>query len=394
MTRLPAMPRAVTAFVILAFLSVFLQGCDDTPKIDAGARADEVGERVIALLKAHGAAEAAYGEAAYDADSDTVTLTGFTVEQAAGSESTLTVGRILLKEPKTPEDGSLSALSVEMFDGAGTGKDDLTMSFEKVTELEILVPAKPGSGQGTQSIPFSIAREAVVENLVIGVEPTVPVERVHVSRGELDGQIPESISVRFEGIAIRVEDIDEDETKQMLLDLGYQNLMMDVSLDWQWDSASSGSDIGPFRVTVSDAGGYELRAELGGVTRELLESSGSDDVLELAQNVTIKSLNLVYEDDSALGRARAATAKKLGVDEAQVNSLWIEEARRSLAAMETPETFNNMAIDAVTRFLDDPNRLSISINPAQPLPAGQIFGALMFSPAQLIPVLNMTVSAE
>ena len=147
-------------------------------------------------------------------------------------------------------------------------------------------------------------------------------------------------------------------------------------------------------MTVADAGGYKLKAEFGGITRELLQSSGSDDIMEMAQQITFKSLNLVYTDDSAVGRALTMTAKKLGANKDDVIALWLEEVRKGLAAAETPDTFNEMVIEAVTRFLNDPNTLAVSFNPPQPLPAGQLMGALMFGPASLIPALNISIAAE
>lgn len=390
-TRIPV---ALKNTFVLSCLTVFLYACEEAPIVDTSNRAEEVTDRIVSLLKEHEVGEVTFASSSYDPASDEVTITEFKAAPPAGEDGKLEVEQIVITGPKTPEDGTFSADSIILTTGYVEGKDDQKLTFNKVTEIEVYMPTKAMADAQGDVVTYTLVREMIVEDMMISPDPELPISRIHYSRGALDDNIPQSISIKIEGMEIKAEEIDDPDARAAITDLGYEMLNLDVALDWQWDSASSGSEIGPIKVTVANAGGYELTTSLGGITRELLTAKDSEEAMELAQQITLKSLLLQYTDDSATGRALALAARKIGVSEEDVVALWLNQVRQGLAEAEMPESFNEMVMTAMQKFLADPKNLSISINPPQPIPAAQIMGSVMFGPAALIPLLNIKVSAN
>ncbi len=388
--------RFLKNFVLLFSLTFVLYACDEAPNNagSAGPRAEEVASRLVALVEDHGKGKASYASATYNPSDDEVTITEFKVTAPTGESGSITVAELVLTGPKTPEDGTFSADSLIATNGVGSGDDDEKLTFARITEKEFFIPTKTMLDNDSGTVAYSMVREILVEEVVFGPDPTGSIARINYSRGELDNGLPKSIVATIDGIEMNVEDIGDEEVAANLRALGYEHLNLNASLDWEWDDSTSSMAVGPIVLTMVDAGADNLRIELGGITRDLLMATNSDDALELVQLITLNSFELVFKDDSITGRAIAYTAQQLGVDQDSVITLWLDQLRQGLAEIETPQTFNLMVISAAQKFLNDPKKFTISMNPSTPLPVSQVMGSFMFGPAAIIPLLNINMVAN
>ncbi|MBZ0218075.1 MAG: hypothetical protein K8F25_16075 [Fimbriimonadaceae bacterium] len=365
-----------------------------TKLANADNRADEVTERIVALLKGYGASEVSFSSTSYDSVHDEVTITDLKIVGPSDELTVVEADELVLNGAKTPDDGTLSADSIIVIAGSGRDEDGEQLSFRRLTELEVFIPTKAMIDDEGDAITYSMMREAVIEYLVVGNDPKVPVKRIHYSRGALDGQVPTSFSIKVEGIAVDIADLDDEDAQEALRELGYDKLDMDMAVDWQWDRTTGNSGVSPVRITVTDAGGYEFHTEFGGITYELLTASNTETAMQHVEQITLKSAELVYNDNSAMDRMMAYGEREADVDRTGVIAIWLSKIRDGLTEAGAPESFNAMVLRELEIFLNDPQKLSVSLKPSQPVPASQIVGSIMFGPGVLIPLLNILVTAN
>ena len=73
------------------------------------------------------------------------------------------------------------------------------LTFEKVTEIEVFMPTKAMADTQGDVVTYTLAREVVIEDMTVGPDPQLPISRIHYSRGALDDNIPQSITLKIDG---------------------------------------------------------------------------------------------------------------------------------------------------------------------------------------------------
>lgn len=360
----------------------------------ADNRADEVADRIEDLLKGYGATEISFSSATYDGAHDEVTITDLRVVGPEDEKAVVEADELILTGAITPVDGTLKADTIILISGSAEDEDGEKLTFARMTELDVDVPTKAMVDNQGDAITYSVASEAVVENLVVGDDPRVLINRIHYLRGALEGQIPTSVSVKIEGIEVNIEDIDDEDGQKTLQELGYDTLNINIVADWSWNSDTNDSGVAPVRITVTDAGGYEFRTEFGGITYELLTATNAETAMQHVEKVTLKSAEFVYNDDSAMERMLSYSEREADIDRKAVIAIWLSKIRDGLAEAGAPKSFSEMVLNEFEIFFNNPEKLRISITPPQPVPAGQIMGSIMFGPGALIPLLNILVTAN
>jgi hypothetical protein len=114
--------------------------------------------------------------------------------------------------------------------------------------------------------------------------------------------------------------------------------------------------------------------------------------LGLISQLNLASLDITYEDASLAGRILEHYASLSGQSREQLVATLDGMLPPMLGGLQNQELQNEIAA-AVSRFLKDPSSISLSLDPAQPVPAPQIVGAALGAPATLPDILNLSVTA-
>ncbi|MCB8837525.1 hypothetical protein [Aurantimonas sp. VKM B-3413] len=201
----------------------------------------------------------------------------------------------------------------------------------------------------------------------------------------------------------------DPEAAKTMHDIGYDTLTGTVGGSASWDPQKGVLNLDPFEIDVENAGNLSFSYGMSGYTPAFIESmkqmqaqmsSGPEGkqaagmaMMGLMSQLSLNSADLAYTDDSLADKLLTYYAQQNGQTKEQLVDQLTGMMPVFLGYLQNPD-FEKQVSDAVTTFLKDPQSLSISIEPGQPVPAMQIMGAAMGAPQTLPQVLSMSVSAN
>lgn len=196
---------------------------------------------------------------------------------------------------------------------------------------------------------------------------------------------------------------------QALKDMGYATIDGAMSGTANWDPKSGLLQLDPFDVTVDDAGNLSFTYAISGYTPDFITSlqqvqqqmSANPDnsqatgmaMMGLISQLYLNSADVTFIDDSLTGKLLDYYAKQNGQTREQLSENLVGMLPAVLSYVQNPE-FQKKATDAVTAYLADPQSLSITVAPENPVPATQLIGAAMGAPQTLPGVLSLNVTAN
>ena len=116
-------------------------------------------------------------------------------------------------------------------------------------------------------------------------------------------------------------------------------------------------------------------------------------MLGLMQRLTFNAAQIRFEDDGVTAKALDYAGKKQGSNGPQMAQMIKAMTPIVLSQYNIPE-LQNMLSQAVNTYLDKPENLTITAEPANPVPFPMIMGAAMGAPNTLPNVLGVKVSAN
>lgn len=202
---------------------------------------------------------------------------------------------------------------------------------------------------------------------------------------------------------------DDAEATKTIQEVGYSTLSGEISGSATWTPASGLLELDPFDINLKDAGSLSFTYGISGYTPAFIESlqqlqqqmaANPDNqqasgmaVMGLISQLYLNAADITFVDDSLTGKLLDYYAEKNGQTREQLIEGLIGMLPMFLSYLQNPD-FQKDVTDAVTAYLNDPKSLSISIDPANPVPATQLIGAAMGAPQTLPSVLSLTVSAN
>lgn len=174
---------------------------------------------------------------------DTVTITGLaTTINENGDAATLSIASTAITGGVLADDGGLSAGALAMSQVRVDGKDDgddIAITVETITIADPVLPSAASVGKSASGTVAPGYSRAELSDILIdgGDQGRIPVARVVASIERMDGDLPTAGSVDLEGIRISQDMLDDDE-KETLAELGYEELTLSAGFSGDWDPES------------------------------------------------------------------------------------------------------------------------------------------------------------
>jgi len=206
--------------------------------------------------------------------------------------------------------------------------------------------------------------------------------------------------------------IDDPKARQAVSELGYDTLTGDFRMAGGWEAETGVMDLSEYSLTLDDVGSLFLSLQISGYTLELVEAmqqaqkAAADNpdkkaaeqalglsMLGLMQQLSFNSATVRFEDASVTERALTFAGKQQGVSGDQMRMALKGMLPLMLGRIGIPELQKQIAA-AASVYLDNPQDITITANPASPVALPVIMGAGMGDPKSLVGLLNVQISAN
>lgn len=220
---------------------------------------------------------------------------------------------------------------------------------------------------------------------------TVSLESSSLSMSDFIKPIPTKIKLDTKRLSIPVSLIDERDVRQFFTSLGYDQITISDSASVHWNEGTQDLTLEGLRFELEKGMVLEARAVIGGVPKLVFENP---EMAPAAMgSLTVKELEIVFTDQSFVGRALEFQASLMGVSADQLKRQAVASIPMALAPLQNA-AFTAKVEQAITKFLDKPGVLRISAKPANPVPAMEVMRAVQSAPQTLPELFNVEITAE
>lgn len=161
----------------------------------------------------------------------------------------------------------------------------------------------------------------------------------------------------------------EPDMAKTLAEAGYQGLEGSQRLQFSFGQALGAFQM-DFNLVVAQAGEIQLSLMLN---KAFLPQAGGDVDPAQIMAVEIKGASLCYKDDSLVGRILGVLAKQQGIEPTAVQQREVEDMRQKAAAARQENLVQTASLyEALAAFLGQPDSLSVSFTPAEPVAVGRL----------------------
>uniref|UniRef100_UPI003BA9679F hypothetical protein n=1 Tax=Stappia sp. TaxID=1870903 RepID=UPI003BA9679F len=371
------------------------------PALAFEASGNDIADRFMEIMEAGNATVTGYDSVAESGD--TVTITGLATTINEGDDAAkLSIASTAITGGQLADDGGLSAGALAMTQVRVDGKDkgdDIAITVETITIADPVLPSAASVGKAAAGTVAPGYSRAELSDILIdaGDQGRIPVERVVARIDRMDGDLPTSGSVDLEGIRISQDMLDDDE-KETLAELGYEELTLSAGFSGDWDPASGRLDVTRLTMGGDTSATIDASLVLGGLTREVVEKldqsqEDPQQAMALMQGLTLERMTLRIDNASLVDRLLDSQAKSSGMSRADFVAQLSGALPMMLSVLNNAD-FQTKVAAAGTTFLNEPKSLSAVASPANPLPLAQVMGTAMMAPQMLPDILNVTIAAN
>jgi hypothetical protein len=351
------------------------------------ADANQIADALVAAMTASGESKVSYDNAS--AAGDDVTVTNVTIAGDDGSSATIPTLFITNAQPRTPGGFTASAMS---FDNAKIISDGNTITWGVASATDTLVPSADEIKAKAKVRPFSTMNIANMQ--ISGGELPVPLDiaSVGVALDLDDGGLPRDFSLTMNSIAIPPEFIanSDGDFQQLVEGLGYDSFMVNFVVEGGYETAQDRLTLRSFTLDAAEVGKFTLATTISGVKASDLATDQSPDALA---NGKLESLTMRFDNAGVVERALDMQAKMMGASRDDIVAQLNGALPFMLNAINNPP-FQEKVAKAAQAFLSNPQSLTITANPAQPVPFQEIMGSAMAAPQTLPDALAIDVTAN
>jgi hypothetical protein len=222
------------------------------------------------------------------------------------------------------------------------------------------------------------------------------------------------VDMRMNGSDLKIDlsTIDDPKARDAIQQLGYETLTGDIKLDAAWDATAGTINMQEYSLSLDEVGRLSMSMEISGYTLEFIKAmqqaqasaAANPDpqaaqqalgfaMLGMLQQLSFNSASVRFEDASVTERALAFAGKQQGVSGDQMRMALKGMLPLMLGRIGIPELQKQIAA-AASVYLDNPENITITAQPASPVAVPVLMGAGMGNPKSLVDLLNVQVSAN
>jgi hypothetical protein len=214
-------------------------------------------------------------------------------------------------------------------------------------------------------------------------------ERFVVRFGGYVGFVPTGMDLNLSDFAIQVDQIEDETMAAIFEDLGYEEILIDLGIDWTWREVDQSLTLHNLSLGIDDVGSVAAELELRGLTREMIENLSEEAFFALE----FVSARLTVQDDSITGRAINMQAQRLGITPEQFRGQ-IRQAIPFFLMVLQDAAFQGQIAPTLQAFIDNPGSVTMTLRPKQPLPLMELLAAASEAPQRLPSLLTVEVEAQ
>lgn len=374
--------------------------------------ADAFGQRFVEVLAASGV-NLSYESAT--ADGDTIVLSNFTVT-VPDEDPVELPGDLTFTGVAEGPDGSFTAETATVGD-IEFEEDGIAVVAANFLVEDITLPATYSAADLSSLFLYRHASAGPVTVTVDGNEVLTIESFVAETTGD---ETEVNSSYAMTGIVLDVvslmAEMDDDEAEEVLAALEafeIERLVANLSGAGTWWPETGEAELTDLRFEFVDLGALSLSGRITGYTAELYSEmmkmqqkiaasaetmndaeldAMEEAALSMFQEVGLASFALRYEDASLFNKALAYAAAEQGVEPSTLASGLEFMVPMMMSEFGSPE-LSRMVTGAIEAFVADPQSLTISANPPQPLYFNDFIG-VEEDPFALIDILGLTVTAN
>jgi len=351
------------------------------------ADANQIADALVAAVTASGESQASFDSAS--AAGDDVTIVNLKMTGEDGESVAIPTVFITNAQPRDPGGFTASAMS---FDNATMLSDGNTITWGSASVTDATVPSADEIKAKAKIRPFS---KMDIANLNIsGGDLPVPLDIASVGVAlDLDeGGLPRDFALNVASISVPQEIIAgaDDDFRQLMEGLGYTSLMVNLMVEGGYETGSDRLTVRNFAIDAADVGKFAVSGIISGVKASDMASDASPDALA---NGKLESLSIRFDNAGVVERALDMQAKMMGASRDDIVAQLNGALPFMLNAINNP-AFQEKVAKAGQAFLTDPKSLTITANPAQPVPFQDIMGSAMSAPQTLPDTLAIDVTAN
>lgn len=237
---------------------------------------------------------------------------------------------------------------------------DVNLSFAKL-ELEV---------SGIEVKPVMAMHPIILDSITLK----------NFKQGKTD--IPRELSFVAKGLHINARQLGPQ--GRQLLELGYDNLLVDVGLDFRYDNEKKELRLNDLSYGAKSAGFVKMQFHVSELD---LSNLNLFSLMFAIPKVKVHSAGFKYADDSFFERSMKAAAKKEGKTPEQM--LAKAEAILDAELAKTKDDLSKKVLTTLKQFIRNPKNISITASPTEKVSVQTIQATK--DPKELVKLLNMKV---
>ncbi len=280
---------------------------------------------------------------------------------------------------------ALDDFSVSVQDGGEMEFDHAGISgieFPPLTALTALEGVDNPTPQQLQDA-LPVIRNILVSSLGL----TVPTENIslgldlfEMTQGSHVGKIPTRSSLVVDGLVVPTDQITDESVKSLLQSLDIEELSINQSLSVAWDPATRDLSIRDLTIEMVDGGTASLTLTLGNVPETLFTNPETAQVA--LASATFKQAILRVKNAEVVTAFLNEEAAKNQMPK-DILAAGLADTLKGELGPFAGTAFGNELLSALQTFLNTPDELTVSFEPAAPVPMAEILGLVMTSPQAL-----------
>ncbi len=342
---------------------------------------------------------------------DTVILKEFTVNAPDGKD--FPIGDATFEGVSETGDGGYEVDRFSIPDINVVKPDDPTSNFS-IAGMEItglILPAEAAYSSLDGVAVYEGARTGPIKVVVEG-KTVFEMSGIELALNRRDDDSGLDMTVEGTDVKISLADVKDPKVRDAVAKLGYEQLTGEMAMDIGWDVETGLLDMREYSFAFDDVGTLDMTLSFSGYTlkfvqamqqaqqamitnpdKKAAEQTYGITMLGMMQQLAFENASITFEDDSLTGRALDYAGQQQGVSGEQMGQALRGMMPLMLGQLGIP-ALQQQITAAATAYLDDPQSLTISAEPENPVPFPQIMGAGMGDPRTLVDLLGVTVTAN